>query len=214
MKKIPYRTAVLFLIVALLIIVPYCIWAERLDQWAGALIAEGRSHPLLTGAILALLLASDIILPVPSCFVSTACGVTLGFVYGTAASLAGMTFSTLAGYALGRLATPAAQSMLGSTESEQLSAFQKKFGLWLVLALRPVPVLAEASILFSGISRQPFGKTMAVATLGNLSVSALYAAVGAYGGRESTVTAFILSALLAGIMMLIARKNMKIKESE
>lgn len=185
-----------------------------MEQWAGALIAEGRSHPLSTGTILALLLASDIILPVPSCFASAACGLTLGFAYGTLASFAGMTLSTLAGYALGRLATPAAQSMLGETESAQLRAFQKKFGLWLVLALRPVPVLAEASILFSGISRQPFGRTMAVATLGNLAVSALYAAVGAYGEmKESTLSAFILSALLAGIMMLIAGKNMKKQES-
>jgi len=206
MKKIPYRTTALLLFVSLLIIVPYCIWGERIDQWAETLIEEGRSHPLYTGSILSLLLASDIILPVPSCFASAACGLTLGFVYGTAASFVGMSLSCLAGYALGRLGTPAAKRMLGEKESEQLRSFQKKYGIWLVLALRPVPVLAEASILFSGIARQPFGKTMAIATLGNLTVSALYAAVGAYGEmKESTITAFIVSALLAGIMMLTAR---------
>lgn len=206
MKKPPYRTIVLFLIVALLIIVPYLIWGESIDQWAGNLIKEGQSHPFRTGAILALLLASDIILPIPSCIVSAACGLMLGFVYGTLASLVGMSLGCLFGYALGRIGTRRAKKMLGERESAQLKSFQRKYGLWLLLALRPVPILAEASILFSGIARMPFGKTLALATLGNLAVSALYAAVGAYGEmRERTFTAFVISALLAGLMMLLAR---------
>jgi uncharacterized membrane protein YdjX (TVP38/TMEM64 family) len=208
MKKIPYRTIALFLFVSLLIIVPFCIWGERIDQWAETIINEGQTHPLYTGVILALLLASDIVLPVPSCFASAACGLTLGFLYGTAASFAGMTLSCLAGYTLGRLCTPLAKKMLGDSETEQLQEFQKKYGIWLVLALRPVPILAEASILFSGIARQPFTKTMLIATIGNLVVSAIYAAIGAFGEmRESTITAFVVSALLSGVMMLVTRKR-------
>jgi len=207
MKNIPYRTIALFLIISLLIIIPFCIWGERIDQWADTIIKEGQTHLFYTGCILSLLLASDIILPVPSCFASAACGLMLGFVYGTAASFIGMTVSCLAGYALGRLCTPAAKKMLGKSETVQLERFQEKYGIWLVLALRPVPVLAEASILFSGISCQPFAKTMAIASLGNLLVSGIYAAVGAYGDmKESTITAFISSGLIAGIMMLTARQ--------
>lgn len=212
MKKVPYRTIALFLAVALLIIVPYCIWGARMDGWAESLIKEGQAHPFTTGTILALLLASDIILPIPSCLASAACGLTLGFVYGTLASWIGMSLCCLFGYALGRLATSSAKKMLGEQESTQLKSFQKKYGLWLVLALRPVPILAEASILFSGIARLHFGKTMAVATLGNLAVSALYAAVGACGEmRERTITAFVISALLAGAMMLLAKYSTQSK---
>ena len=207
MKKIPYRTIALFLLVSALIIIPFCIWGAKIDQWAGAIIEEGRAHPFYTGSILSLLLASDVVLPVPSCLASAACGLTLGFVYGTAASFVGMTLSCLAGYALGRLCTPAAKKMLGEAESAQLQKFQERYGIWLVLALRPVPILAEASILFSGIARQPFAKTMAIASLGNLLVSGIYAAVGAWGEmRESTITAFVISALLSAIMMLATRK--------
>jgi uncharacterized membrane protein YdjX (TVP38/TMEM64 family) len=138
---------------------------------------------------------------------SAACGLTLGFVYGSVASFAGMTISCLAGYALGRFGSSAAKKMLGKSETAQLEGFQKKYGLWLVLALRPVPILAESSILFSGITRQPFAKTMLTASLGNLIVSGIYAAIGAYGDmKESTITAFIASALIAGLMMLLAKR--------
>jgi len=195
-------------LVSLLIIIPFCIWGEKIDQWSETLIEQGRHHPFQTGGILALLLASDIVLPVPSCFASAACGLVLGFAYGTAASFIGMTLCCLGGYALGRLCTPAAKKMLGANESERLKEFEKKYGIWLILALRPVPILAEASILFSGITRQPFMKTILIASIGNLAVSAIYAGVGALGEtKQSTITAFIVSALLSAVMMLLTRKK-------
>lgn len=207
MKKLPYRTIALFLVISILIIVPFCLWGKSIDQWAETIIKEGQAHPWATGLTLALLLASDIILPIPSCLVSAACGVTLGFVYGTIASFVGMTVSCLAGYAMGRLCTPAAKKMLGEAETQQLQKFQKKYGIWLIVALRPVPVLAEASILFSGIARQPFSKIMIVSSLGNLLVSGVYAGIGAYGEmKESILIAFALSSLFSAVMMLAAKQ--------
>ena len=212
--KLPIRTILLFILVSLLIIIPFCIWGERIDEWTGELIEEGKNHPFYTGSILGGLLASDIVLPVPSCIVSTACGLTLGFVKGTLVSFAGMTISCLGGYALGRLFTPAAEKMLGKSEAERMHLFHKKYGIWLVLAMRPVPVLAEASMLFAGIARQHFGRTMVIATVGNLVVSAIYAAVGAFGeAKESTVTAFTVSVLLSGVMMLVSKKRYRASPS-
>ena len=206
--KLPIRTILLFILVSLLIIIPFCIWGEQVDEWTGKLIEEGKNHPFYTGSILAGLLASDIVLPIPSCIVSTACGLTLGFVKGTLTSFLGMSISCLGGYALGRLFTPAAAKMLGREETARLTVFQEKYGRWLVLAMRPVPVLAEASLLFAGISRQHFVSTMIIASIGNLIVSGIYAAVGAFGEtKESTVTAFTISVLLSGIMMLVSRRR-------
>ncbi|MFO7937660.1 MAG: hypothetical protein R6V06_08670 [Kiritimatiellia bacterium] len=83
-----------------------------------------------------------------------------------------------------------------------------KYGRWLVLAMRPVPVLAEASLLFAGIARQHFGRTMTTALIGNLVVSAIYAAVGAFGKlKENTLIAFTVSVLLSGIMMLASKRS-------
>ena len=204
--KLPIRTILLFIFVSLLIIVPFCIWGGRIDEWTGRLIEEGRNHPFYTGSILGGLLASDIVLPVPSCIVSTACGLTLGFIKGTLVSFVGMTISCLGGYALGRISTPAARKMLGESEAERMHRFHEKYGIWLVLAMRPVPVLAEASLLFAGIARQHFVRTMIIATLGNLVVSGIYAAVGAFGEmKESTITAFTVSVLLSGVMMLVSK---------
>ncbi|MFO7936997.1 MAG: hypothetical protein R6V06_05240, partial [Kiritimatiellia bacterium] len=121
--KFPIRTILLFIFVSLLIIIPFCIWGESIDEWTGGIIKTGRRHPLYAGIILSALLASDILLPVPSCIVSTACGMILGFIYGTLASFMGMSVSCLAGYFTGRLCTPAAQKLLGENESEQMRIF-------------------------------------------------------------------------------------------
>ena len=49
---------------------------------------------------------------------------------------------------------------------------------WLLLAMRPVPILAEASAVFAGIGRMPAGAAALQLALGNAVVSMLYVFVG------------------------------------
>ncbi|MDR2849942.1 MAG: VTT domain-containing protein [Verrucomicrobiota bacterium] len=196
--------------VLLLVIVPFIVFGGAVNLWTERLIAQAGARPLLTGALLALLLASDIVMPVPSSLVSTACGLTLGFWWGTCASFAGMTLTALAGYAIGRYASERAGRFIGAGEFALLQAFHRRHGVWLLLALRPVPVMAEASVVFSGVSRQPFWPVAAVTTLGNLAVSAVYAAIGVWGAlSDSFIPAFLASMGLSGVMLLGMRMTGK-----
>jgi len=208
MKKIPYRTLALFFAVALAIIIPFCLCGEAVTAWTHRLLSQTDAHRQTTGLLLVLLLASDIVMPVPSSLVSTACGMTLGFFGGALASFTGMTASSIIGYYLGRYASSAADKLIGSNETGLLNEFQAQHGVWLLLVLRPVPVLAEASVLFSGLSRQPFARVFAVTSLGNAAVSLVYAAVGTWGRvSDSFFPAFGASMLLSGVLFLWLRRR-------
>ncbi|MEI7900000.1 MAG: VTT domain-containing protein, partial [bacterium] len=180
MKPFPFRTLTLLVLVLLAIIVPFCLFGTSVNDWTRRLIAQAGTHRYMTGALLTALLAVDSVMPVPSSLISTACGLTLGFFGGTLASFIGMTLSSTTGYLLGRYASAPAETLIGKEEVARLNAFHARHGIWVLLALRPVPVLAETSMLFSGLSRQALPQVVAVTALGNLSGSAVYAAVGVW----------------------------------
>lgn len=204
--QIPYRTLSLLVAVMLAIIVPFLLYGETINAWTGGLIEHAETNRLMTGLLLSLLLASDILVPVPSSLVSTACGMTLGFVGGLCASFVGMSVTAVAGYVIGRYASAPAEKLIGKNEVEMFRSFQQRHGVWLLLAMRPVPVLAEASVVFSGLSRQPFAQVLSMTALGNLAVSAVYAAVGVWGKlSDSFIPAFAASMALSGILMVWMR---------
>jgi len=210
--KIPYRTIFLLAAVMLAIIVPFLLYGETINAYAEHLIERAETNRLMTGLLLSLLLASDILVPVPSGLVSTACGMTLGFLGGLSASFLGMSITSVVGYFIGRYASSSAEKLIGKNEVDLLRAFQRHDGVWLLLALRPVPVLAEASVVFSGFSRQPFAQVLAVTAIGNLAVSAVYAAVGVWGKlSDSFIPAFAASMVLSGILMGWMRFRGRIK---
>ena len=208
MTRVPWRTFFLLILVLLAVLIPFCLFGSRINTWTNTLLQHATTHPFQTGLLLALLLTADILIPVPSSLVSTACGLTLGFIGGTCASFVGMTLSAILGLLLGRYASGAAQRLIGTQELVQLQRFQARFGIWLLLALRPVPILAEASVVFSGFARQPFWRAVAVTSLGNLAVSAMYAAVGVWGQlSDSFLPAFGVSMGVAGALMFCLRRT-------
>jgi uncharacterized membrane protein YdjX (TVP38/TMEM64 family) len=207
-RGLPARTLFLLAIVFAGIILPFCLFGDRISAWTDESLRQAHAHPVLTGVLLVSLLAADIVLPVPSSLASTACGMALGFLGGALASFLGMSVSTACGYALGACASRPVRALIGESEADRLQAFHARYGLWMLLALRPVPVLAEASILFSGATRQPLPGVVAATSLGNLAVSAAYAAVGAWGrASDSFLPAFAASLILSGLCMLLLRRK-------
>ena len=61
-----------------------------------------------------------------------------------------------------------------------------RFGEWVIVVSRPIPVLAEASVLFAGLSGMPASRFLLLSTLSNLGISAVYAAVGAFSASTNS----------------------------
>lgn len=202
----PWRLPALALALLALIVVPFLVFGAAIDAWSADFIARGRANPWQTALVLGGLLAVDVLAPTPSSLVSTACGALLGFWGGLLASFAGMTLSVALGLLLGRLAAPAARRALGPREQALLLRMQNRWGLWMLAAARPVPVLAEASVLFAGLAKFPWRGALPALLLGNLAVSAVYAACGALASaHRATPLAFAAAALLSGVALWLAR---------
>lgn len=202
------RTGALLVGVCVVIIVPFVLWEEPIEaffQDFGALEGQAR---WLSAAILFGALALDIFLPVPSSLVSTLFGMLLGVGWGWLGSFLAMNVSAAIGYWLGARGSALARRALGEAESALLTEFFARRGPMALVALRAVPVLAEASCLFAGMARAPVGKSALALLLGNAAVSLMYALVGAWGREvDAMLPAFGASLLLSGVLMLLARRR-------
>lgn len=203
------RTLWLVLAVGLAIIIPFLLWGEAIEAWFGALAADASRRAALGWALFGLL-ALDIVLPVPSSLASTLCGVVFGLWGGFAISFGAMTVSAALGYAIGRLFAGWARRLIGARENALLRLFLRRHGPPALIALRTVPVLAEASVLFAGLGRMRPWRAAWPLLAGNAAVSLIYALVGAWGHRaDAMLPAFLGSLALSGLFWLAARRLTK-----
>lgn len=185
--------------------IPFCLFEDAINAWFASVTADDTQRCLIGWALFGSL-ALDIVLPVPSSLASTLCGVVFGFWGGFWISFMAMNVSCLLGYLIGRLCAPLAQRWLGESESKAVSSFYTRYGTWMLIALRAVPVLAEASVLFAGLIRMHPGRAALLLLLGDAGVSAIYAWVGSLGhSTDNMLPAFLGSIALSGLIMLAAR---------
>jgi uncharacterized membrane protein YdjX (TVP38/TMEM64 family) len=192
-----------------LIIVPFLVFGAEIESWTAAMLETPRHHPAISGLILGGLLASDILLPVPSSIVSTGCGLLLGFLPGMLVSALGMVISCALGYALAaRWGRPIVNRLVGENSLHEFERLYGRHGRWLLVAARPVPVLAEVSVLFAGLGKMPPLPFMLLTTLSNLGISLVYAGIGAWAkDLNSFGLAVAASIVLPGLAMLIIKST-------
>jgi uncharacterized membrane protein YdjX (TVP38/TMEM64 family) len=183
------RWALLWMAIVAVVLLPFFFIEEPFNAFAADLTRGGVS-PAIAATAIAALLAFDVLLPVPSSIVSTGAGVLLGFVLGTTVVWTGMMAGCLVAYALGARASGAAE----------------RYGNWTIVICRPVPVLAEATILAAGLVRAPLGRVLLLAGAANLGIAAGYAAVGAFAMRvDSFLLAFVGAILIPAVALGVAR---------
>lgn len=175
------------------IIIPFVLFGDNIEAWAAQVLSPEQNNWLIATIVVALL-ASDVFLPVPSSLVSTSAGALLGLPLGLAASTLGMSLGCALGYGFGRhLGRPLLRRFVGESEIRAVERQFAVYGAWAVALFRPVPVLAEASVLFAGAVRtRPL--SFALATTGmNVAVSAVYCATGAFASSTgSWIAAFVV----------------------
>jgi uncharacterized membrane protein YdjX (TVP38/TMEM64 family) len=199
------RWAILAAILIAIVLVPFFLFEEPFNQFA-AEVARGEGSRWLAAGGIAGLLAADVLLPVPSSIVSTAAGVLLGFWRGAAVVFAGMTAGCLLGYAVGSRSSAVARRIVGEDGLARAADLVRRYGDWALVACRPVPVLAEASVIFAGLARAPFGRFVVLTSLADLGIAAGYSAMGAFSMRvESFLLAFAGALLVPGLAMGMAR---------
>ena len=189
-----------------LIIIPFVIFEKQFEA-LGTWLAEGHASGWASAATIGALLALDVFLPVPSSIVSTGAGVLLGFWRGAAVIWIGMTIGCAIGYAFGVKAAGAARKLVGADGLARAGTIMDRHGPWALALCRPIPVLAESSVVFAGLVRSPLRPFIWMTTLSNLGIALAYAAVGAFSMEaQSFLLTFVAAMALPGLAMLAGKR--------
>ena len=200
------RWVILIGLMFALIIIPFLIFEKQFEA-LGTWLAEGHASGWLSATTIAGLLALDVFLPVPSSIVSTGAGVLLGFWRGAAVIWLGMTVGCALGYAFGAKAAGAARRLVGEDGLARANQIMDRHGNWALVVCRPIPVLAESSVVFAGLVRSPLRPFVWMTTLSNLGIALAYAAVGAFSMEiQSFLLTFAAALALPGVAMLAGRR--------
>jgi membrane protein DedA with SNARE-associated domain len=203
-----WRPLLLLTLVLLLPVLPFLLFGEALESWIKGIIAESFSAWLVI-----LILSSDILLPIPSSVISTMGGVKLGPLVGSLASMVGMTVGASLGYWLARwFGRPLVRRLSRETDLERAEKINHRFGPGMILITRGVPVLAEASVLLTGMHGLAWRRFLLPMLVSNLVLSTGYSLIGYYAGEMEwlwlALTASIaIPVILALVVQQIQQRN-------
>jgi uncharacterized membrane protein YdjX (TVP38/TMEM64 family) len=199
------RWAILWVLLIGMVLLPFLLFEHQFNAFAEHITRSDTSRWIAAAAIFALL-ALDVFLPVPSSIVSTAAGLLLGFGAGAAVVWTGMMAGCVLGYAVGARGTSVARRFVGADGVERAAAMVKRYGDLAIVLCRPVPVLAEASVVCAGLVRAQYGRFVRLTAISNLGIALAYAAIGAYSfGMNSFLAAFVGALLLPGLFIAISK---------
>jgi membrane protein DedA with SNARE-associated domain len=190
-----------------LIVVPFVLWEEAINAWTARALAPAAGRMTLA-VLVVVMLTSDVLLPIPSSFVSAGAVSMLGALQGGATIVVGMTAAAWLGYALGRFGgKPLITRLAGPAELERASRMMNRHGNWVLLVCRGVPVVAEASTLLAGATRVGAWRFALVTGLGNIGLACAYAAIALLqlSGGWALVAPFAFGVLVPALALLAIR---------
>lgn len=198
------RWVLLLLLLLAVVLVPYVLFEERFAALASRVVA-GESRTYVAGGV-GVLLASDVLLPVPSSVVSVAAGMLLGFWRAAATIWLGMSAACAIGYAVGRKTSGLARRLVGADSLGRASRLLSRHGDYAFVVSRPVPVVAEATVILAGLTGASFTRFMLVTTAANFGIALAYAGIGAFSLRvESLPVALAGAVIVPALAWIVVR---------
>jgi uncharacterized membrane protein YdjX (TVP38/TMEM64 family) len=178
----------------------------RVESWLEAWFGSSADPLLLSGLVVAVL-ASDVLLPVPSSFVNTLAGAQLGFFMGTLVAWLGMSLGAVFGFALARwLGHTVAVRLSNADDLARMQHFAARRGPAIIVLTRALPVLAEAAVLLLGSTGLAWRRFLPPLLLANLGLAAIYAGLGRFAHQQAQLpVALAASVALPVLAAMIAR---------
>jgi uncharacterized membrane protein YdjX (TVP38/TMEM64 family) len=192
------RLTWIFLALAILIVLPFFIWGERVEALLhqDRLVAWFQSYYGSAWLIAIGLLVSDLVLPIPNTMVIAALGVIYGPVVGGLVATIGSCLSGLLGYALcRRFGRPLAVRLVGEADLEAGEKLFARSGGIIVAASRWLPVLPEVISCMAGLTRMSLPVFALALVCGTAPLCLVVASLG-YAGSDRPLLTLVLCAVL------------------
>ena len=201
----------LFVFLALLVIIPFLIWGEGIEQTLAALGPTEWTQRFgsWAWAFGLLLLTADLILPIPATAVMTALGVLYGPLIGGLLAAAGSFLAGSIGYLLCRaLGRPAAVRLLGQRDLQTGEQLFADFGGWIVALSRWLPVFPEVIACIAGLTRMPRKTFFGALACGSIPFGFAFAFLG-HAGVDRPLIAIGLSALVPPLLWFVVQAYLR-----
>lgn len=203
----PMQFWVSILLFASLVILSFVLFEQRILFWFAELGQMNTDNPytlLAFALILVLILALDVLLPVPSSMVGLAAVALLGPLVGSLVIFSGLTLGCILGYLLGagyfRLLS---RVWISPAEKSKASKMKSNLGATALVLLRGVPVLAETSVLAAGMQAYPVRQFLLLTILANTGLAVAYGYIGTMLAGQDAFWLIVISAMvLPGLLML------------
>jgi membrane protein DedA with SNARE-associated domain len=187
------------------ILVPFALWDGALQNLSLAALEE--TGVALRSLVVMGLLTADVLLPIPSSLVMVGAAIALPTALAFLSCFSGLMLGCALGYGLGRwLGEPLLARMAGPERRTALSAWFARHGVAVIAVCRPIPMLAELSIVMAGSARAPLFPFLFTCAAANAAVAGIYVALGSQVSDTWTfLAAFAASCLLPALGWLLLR---------
>lgn len=197
------HTGLYFVVICLLILLSYLLWGDTeqgMEQQLSALAAQ-REHYVFFSFVL---LASDILLPVPNSIIMYTNGFLLGIVPGACLSVVSLMAGAAVGYGLGRFT-----AMGKRIEKDgQAPSFWARYGDLAIIVTRGIPVVSESVCMLGGYVGIPLRRYLLLNLLGYIPVALLFAVFGSWGLNEGVFLISVAASLLMALgFWLLGRRG-------
>ncbi len=191
-----------FVIIVSVIVVSFLLFDDMESFFTNMLQQAGENVKTYT-AVSFVVLASDILLPVPSSIILFTNGYVLGTVYGSLLSLLALMSGSVIGYYLGKFTSLG----LKSKGDEKADNIVSRYGALSILITRGIPVLAETVCIICGFNKMLFKKYFVYNVVGYVPLCLLYAFCGNIGyDKNIFLISFGCSILISALFWFFGRK--------
>ncbi len=198
------RTLPLMCAVLLVPVLPFLFFGGQFEDWLRAFAEDSPSNSAVIAMVVGLL-ATDILLPIPSSVISTLSGWQLGWWRGTLATWIGMNLGAVIGFLLARRwGQPLALWFSKVEDLQRMRLVSDQYGPFILALTRAVPVLAEASVLIAGIHQLSWRRFLPAVLLSNLGIALAYAAFGDYAERHQWLPLALAVAIAIPVLVATA----------
>ena len=202
-----FRTLPLMCIVLMVPVIPFLFFGGHVEDWLRGLSEDPPSVGVTTALVVALL-ATDILLPIPSSVISTLSGWQLGWWRGTLATWVGMNLGAVIGFALARRwGQPFALWFSSGEDLHRMHEVSDRYGPLVLVLTRAMPVFAEASVLIAGIHRLSWRRFLPAVILSNLGIAIAYSALGEYAQRHQWLPFALAVSIALPVLVAAAAKR-------
>ena len=145
------------------------------------------------------LLIFDVVLPIPSSLVMVGHGAFFGIFIGTCLSLIGATAAAMIGFIIGRLSLPILDKFIESDDQQNADNLLRRMGWMAIILTRPIPILAETTVVLAGTSSMKWTTVLFASLCGNIPIALLYAITGATAANlNNFLFSFVIIIVITG----------------